>query len=68
MIIGVLYALIMRATFAAEAPGGNHEPRLTLTSAAITGGIGALIDLSNDEERVVYRAPKPTITVLRMSF
>ena len=68
MIIGVLYALIMRATFGAEAPGGNREPRSTLTSVAITGGIGALIDLGNDEERVVYRAPKPTITLLRMSF
>jgi hypothetical protein len=68
MIIGVLYALIMRATFAAEATAGDREPRSTIASAAIAGGVGALIDFTNDEERVVYKAPKGTITILRLSF
>ena len=75
-VIGVLYALIMRASLAGEACLGKSEPECTLPAAAITGGIGALIDYGIDDDRVIYRAPKTSrpqggkqaVTLLRMTF
>ena len=67
-IIGVVYALVMRASYAAEACLGRAEPRCTLKTTAIAGGIGALIDYSIKDERVTYKAPKPSATLLRLTF
>ena len=67
-IIGVAYALVMRATYAGEACLGRSEPSCTLKSATIAGGLGALIDYSIKDERVAYKAPKPSVTFLRLAF
>jgi len=75
-VIGILYALIMRASFAAEGCVSKPEPECTLRAVAVTGGIGALIDYGIDDDRVIYRAPKasrsprgkPTVSLLRLSF
>jgi hypothetical protein len=74
-VIGVLYALIMRAVFAGGACLGP-EPECTLKGAAMAAGVGALIDYGMDDERVIYRAAKtsrsqrqkPAVTLLRLSF
>ena len=75
-VIGVLYALIMRASFAAEACVTRPEPECTLRAAALTGGVGALIDYGIDDDREIYRAArasrsqreKSAVTLLRLSF
>jgi hypothetical protein len=75
-LIGVMYALIMRVSFAAEACLNKPEPQCTLKAAVLAGGVGALIDYGIDDDRVIYRAgsasrsprQKPAITLLRLSF
>lgn len=75
-VIGVVYALIMRAFFAGEACLAIPEPECTLRAAALSGGAGALIDYGIDDDRVVYRAAnasrsqrgKAAVTLLRVSF
>ena len=73
--LGVVYWLVMRVTYAGESCLTRPEPQCTLEGIAIFGGLGAMVDLTNEEERLVYRAPKgavprakPRVTLLRLSF
>lgn len=67
LIIGALYGVLARA-YGGEACFAREDPGCTLKMSALSAGVGALIDYGIDDERIVYKAPKPTITLLRMSF
>ena len=73
--LGVVYWLVMRVTYAGESCLTRPEPQCTLEGIAIFGGLGAMVDLTNEDKRLVYRAPKgavprakPKVTLLRLSF
>ena len=68
IMLGAAFSLAMRVAFAGEACARTADPQCTIQGTLAGAAIGAFIDYQIKGHRVIYVAPPPTVTFLRMSF
>ena len=68
LIIGALWGVVARATYAAEACSRTPEPQCTLQIIGVRAGLGAFIDYQIRGSRTVYRSSRPAMTLMKFSF
>jgi hypothetical protein len=68
MMLGAALSLAMRVAFAGEACARTADPQCTIQGTLVGAALGAFIDYQIKGHRLIYVAPPPTVTFLRMSF
>jgi len=68
IVLGAVFSLAMRVAFAGEACARAKEPSCTIQGTLVGAGLGAFIDYQIKGHRVIFVAPQPAVTLLRVSF
>jgi len=68
IVLGAVFSLVMRVAFAGEACARAKEPLCTIQGTLVGAGLGAFIDYQIKGHRVIFVAPQPAVTLLRVSF